>query len=178
MKFKSLLLSCLAILLIALAVTYVTQSLRNNKDVKNEKTSAELNSSQIPESKKVQTDVIEADEALRRVAGPFKSTSDMVRFGLADTLGRKARFSETYRRENDRWILLCGRPVEEDGSPFDYAQSKLKALAQENLIEDKVCFLGEKSEAVVLLREIDVGSLDSPILSWMEIYELPSELIK
>lgn len=178
MKFKSLLLFCLAIIVFGLAVIFVTQNNKNYEGESQEKIPTKIELPKTPVTKKLQDNKVEVEELLRPDPMPFNSVTDMVRFGLAEALGRDAKFSETYRRESDQWILLCGRPVEQDGSPFDYFRSTLKSSAQENLMEDKACLLGTKFETTVLLRETDIGSLDSPILSWVEKYELPLELIQ
>jgi len=107
----------------------------------------------------------------------FMSVDTMMSYALIENLGREARISETYRKENDQWIIICGQPQEVSGKPFDYLNSRLKRPAQDNLIENNACFLGEKKTAEIILRETEIGSLDSPILSWLERYEIPLQLI-
>ena len=107
----------------------------------------------------------------------FSSIDTMISYALIEYLGREARISQTYRKENDQWIIICGQPQEVSGQPFDYLNSRLKRATQDNLIENNACFLGEKKTTEILLRETDIGSLDSPILSWLERYEIPLQLI-
>jgi len=178
MKFKFLLLCIVTLVAIGLAVTVVTQKKNSDQNAVEVMESSELETPKAAVSSDVQDGMIEVSNGTKKNPKSFETTSDMVRFGLAETLGREASFSETYRREDDRWILLCGRLLESDGSPFDYSRSSLKLRVEENLIEDKACLLGEKFDGEIRLQETDIGSLDSPVLSWVVRYDLPTELIK
>ena len=108
----------------------------------------------------------------------FKSLDSLIAFELARILGREAGFEETYRRENNQWLVLCGKPLELNGASFNYLNSSMKRMAEDNLMEDNACFLSEKKSGDYLLRGADIGALDSPILAWVERYELPIDLLK
>ena len=46
------------------------------------------------------------------------------------------------------------------------------------MLEDEFCPLSEKSGETFLLHDMDIGSLDSPVLSWLKAYDIPRNLIK
>lgn len=178
MKLKSILLLCIVIIAVVCAVIFITQAKKNNQEAKFQsdskitKTMNEL----VPQGSHEDMNQPAGSEVLS--VELFESELDMIQFALEKQLGRAAGFSERYRRENDQWLIICGRPVEEDGASFDYTNSLFASLYRENLMEDNACLLGEKIDSKVRLWEANIGSLDSPILSWVENHKLSIELIK
>lgn len=178
MKIKSLFILLGAIIVATLAVIFITQVKIGEKlaSQKDEIETPEIIT--IPASKEIGTPVIAEVNTEKAKSKLFSSIEEMVQFGLVENLGRDALFFETYRRDNDQWVILCGRPTELDGSEYDYSRSKYKSMEEDNLMEDKVCMLGEKTDLGFLLRATDLGSLDSPVLLWMSQYSLPSSLFE
>lgn len=170
MKPKFLFLAFVIIALVILAVTIITRSGGVERPIEQE-VAAET---PVIETKP-NPDVAEVPTRLNR---QFKSLDSMIEYELARSLGRDAGFEETYRRENDQWVVLCGKPLELNGTPFNYLNSSMKQMAEDNFMDDNACFLSEKKSGNYLLRGIEVGALDSPILSWVERYELPMDLLK
>jgi len=95
---------------------------------------------------------------------------------LAEELGRPVSIAIDQAKTVDHWQFVCGRPLETDGRPFDYANSRLSTLSAEQLIDDYFCGLFERTAGGPQLRELAVATTDAPIVDWIETYSLPADL--
>lgn len=175
MKIRLLIILLLIGIALIFAVTFVTTSENKSEPQKIPDTGSESQKILQPKPSLTEPDVGPTQAAQMT---EFSTLDDMVRSSLGEALGRDVSFKKSYKRENDDWLILCGKPMEMNGQPFNYEESPLKEMHQENLIEDKFCLLAKKSNSGFTLMENDIGSLDSPVLSWLSDYQLPPDLIK
>lgn len=175
MKIRLLIILLLIVMAFIFAVTFVTTLENKSKPKKLPGKSGQSQKIIQPKPSLTEPDV-EPTQAAQRTE--FSTLDNMVRSSLGDALGKDVSFKESYKRENDDWLILCGKPMEMNGQPFNYEESALKEMHQESLIEDKFCLLAKKSNTGFTLIENDIGSLDSPVLSWLSDYQLPYDLIK
>jgi len=96
---------------------------------------------------------------------------------LTRSLGRPANYEITHRKSQGVWTFLCGRPLEIDGSPFDYKTSKLSDIYAEGLGDDSFCALLKSENDQQKIMEFDIGSNDMPALEWIETYGIPAEIL-
>ncbi len=107
---------------------------------------------------------------------PLPSMEAQLKTDLAEELGRPVSIAIDQTNSVEQWQFQCGRPLEVDGSPFDYETSRLADLAAEQLIDDYFCALFQRTDRGFQLRELAVATTDSPVIDWLESYDLPAEL--
>jgi hypothetical protein len=102
---------------------------------------------------------------------------DLLDAAVSTDLGQPARAEIGSTRRAEGWIFVCGQPRQPDGTPIDYTTTTLRQLAAEGLVDDYFCALVADSGGELQLRELVVGSTDSPVVDWIETYRLPRSLV-
>jgi hypothetical protein len=92
---------------------------------------------------------------------------------LSAALGRRAGADFSHNAGRGPWRLVCGVPLEPDGTPFDLARSKLA----DSEYGAHFCALARLGDAGVEIVEFDIGSNDMPAVDWIERYDLPPGIL-
>jgi len=92
---------------------------------------------------------------------------------LSAELGRSATFEPTRQTADRDFKYLCGKPLEVDGSPFDYQAAGSNQEYATSTSDDSFCALIKGDEIV----EFDLGSTDMPVFDWIEKYELDEDAV-
>ena len=112
--------------------------------------------------------------------GAHLSVDDLLTQELSKYLAYPAIASKETEKQHENWVFVCGKPVNTNGSPMDYSHTSLASQAAEGMVDDYFCALIENdaSSKQPTLLELVVGSTDAPILDWIEIYDLPGDLLR
>jgi len=96
---------------------------------------------------------------------------------LDEALGRPAAYKLFFSRSDPPWHYLCGQPLEQDKSPFEYARSRLKAQNENGQTEDMFCLLASASRGGFEMKEVSIGAPDNPMAGWAEAHPAAQALI-
>jgi hypothetical protein len=92
---------------------------------------------------------------------------------LSAALGRRAGADFSRDAARGPWRLVCGVPLEPDGTPFDLARSRLA----DSEYGAHFCALARVGEAGAEIVEFDIGSNDMPAVDWIERHDLPPDIL-
>jgi hypothetical protein len=112
-----------------------------------------------------------------RTGTPATSLDELLAVAISAELGQPARAEIGHSARAEGWIFACGRPRQPDGAAIDYATTTLRELAAEGMVDDYFCALIADRADGLHLREVVVGSTDSPVSAWIETYQLPASLV-
>lgn len=107
----------------------------------------------------------------------YRSLDELVLVTLDEALGRPAAYKLFFSRSDPPWHYLCGQPLEQDKSPFEYARSRLKAQNENGQTEDMFCLLASASRGGFEMKEVSIGAPDNPMAGWAEAHPAAQALI-
>lgn len=96
---------------------------------------------------------------------------------LSKRLGVPAKLQGEHEKQIGPWTFVCGRPVQANGAPIDYATTKLRDQAAEGMVDDNACALIERMGAGASVRELSVGDTDAPFVDWPARYGAPAAIL-
>lgn len=96
---------------------------------------------------------------------------------LSKRLGVPAKLQSEHEKQIGPWTFVCGRPVQANGAPIDYATTKLRDQAAEGMVDDNACALIERMGAGASVRELSVGDTDAPFVDWPARYGAPAAIL-
>ncbi len=102
--------------------------------------------------------------------GIYRSLDELVLVTLDSALGRPAAYALFFSRSDQGWSYLCGQPLEQDKTPFDYARSRLKSELTGGQIEDMFCLLAQSGPGGFRSQAFTIGAADNPMSEWASLY--------
>jgi hypothetical protein len=64
-----------------------------------------------------------------------------------------------------------------NGSQVDYTKTAIADQFFDSLVDDYFCALIENNKNQLIIRELVVGDTDSPVLDWLDKYQLPESIL-
>lgn len=96
---------------------------------------------------------------------------------LSKRLGVPAKLEGEHEKQIGLWTFVCGRPVQANGAPMDYAMTNLRDQAAEGMVDDNACALIERLGSGVSVRELSVGDTDAPFVDWPARHGAPAAIL-
>jgi hypothetical protein len=91
---------------------------------------------------------------------------DALRTPVQGRLRKPVRFEIDHIRAADGWAFVLARPLQPDGSPFDWGGTPLAACRDEGMCDDGVAALLQRVAGRWRVVDVSIGATDVPWADW------------